>query len=308
MKANAESFPPLIVVDWGSTNFRAQLVKNGEVIAKPISHPDGIRHRAGREFDKILGEHCDAWRRDFPGVRVLMSGMIGSREGWQEVGYAQAPAGIEDLARGCVAVPSRHFDEVRLIPGVRFDEAESGTTDVMRGEETQVMGALASGRLGDSEVLCLPGTHSKWVSCRNGKIEQFRTYLTGEVFDRLSRDSLIAGDGEARVDLDSPAFGRGLALAGSDTGLLHHLFLGRTEMLTGRVSPGALPSFVSGLLVGHEIRDATRFARGAIRVIGSNPAAEATAHALHLSGIAVEKLSEDVHLAGVLAIDRIRHP
>ena len=304
MKASADPDAPLVAVDWGSTNLRAKLVKDGRIVAGPVCHPDGIRHRKGRDFDEILGAHCGAWGREFPGARVLMSGMIGSREGWQEVPYVEAPAGLESISRGGVSVASRHFEEVRLVPGVRFDDPGTGTTDVMRGEETQVMGALACLASPAEEVLCLPGTHSKWVNCREGAIVRFRTFPTGEVFDLLRNGSLIAGHGQAKVEPESPAFARGVALSGSDSGLLHHLFLGRTEMLTGRVSIEALPSLLSGMLIGHEIREAGDFAPGPVRVIGDSPVARATLRALDLLDIAASRVDDDVHLAGLLALDR----
>ncbi len=302
MKENAEvPHLTLVAVDWGSTNFRARLVIDGEVEDR-VESPDGIRHRRDRDFDDILGAHCGHWARQHPGIPVIMSGMIGSREGWREVPYVTAPAGAAEIGAGLVTVPSRHFDSVAILPGVRFDHPEGGTTDVMRGEETQVIGFLGSRvSTGTAATLCLPGTHSKWIVCRGGRIERFRTWLTGEAFDRLTHESLIAGTG-GPVDPASPAFSRGRELAGTPGGLLHHLFLGRTEMLTGRVDPSELRSLVSGLLIGHEIREALAFAEGPIHLVGDSPAAEATARALHLAGVSFDRLSVDTHLPGLLAI------
>lgn len=291
--------PPLIAIDWGSTNFRARLIAGGELLAS-FESPDGIRHREGRDFADILESHCAAWKKVHPDARVLMSGMIGSREGWVEVPYITTPASLGDLAAGIVTVDSAVFGPIGIVPGVRHDD-DSGTSDVMRGEETQVAGLLhqlpAAGA-----TLCLPGTHSKWIHCREGRIGRFRTWLTGEAFDLLTKGSLIAGSG-GEVDVESGAFARGLELSGGGGGLLHHLFLGRTEMLTGRVAAAELRSLVSGLLIGHEIRAARDFAGSdPLFLIGESPAARATAAGLRHFGLAFTTVTDDVHLRGLATI------
>ena len=233
-----------------------------------------------------------------------MSGMIGSREGWREAPYVITPAGIPDLAAKAVTVTSRTFGEIFILPGMRGDDPESGTTDVMRGEETQVAGLLST-LPSAGATLCLPGTHSKWVHCRDGRLERFRTFLTGEAFALLTRDSLIAGSGGA-PDPDGAAFARGLELSGKEGGLLHHLFLGRTEMLAGRVAAAELPSLISGLLIGHEIREALKICpEPPVYLIGDSPAARATAKALEWFGREIILVPDDVHLEGILRIARL---
>lgn len=294
---------PLIAIDWGSTNLRARLVIDGEVVAA-IDTPDGIRHRDGRDYDAILAAACGPWLAAHPGARVLMSGMIGSREGWREAPYAQAPAGIADLAARLISVDSATFGRIAIVPGVRWDPPGGDTTDVMRGEETQIAGLLA-GLPAAGAVVCLPGTHSKWVVCRHGRIERFRTWLTGEAYDLLTRGSLISGSG-GEADPASPAFARGIDLSATEGGLLHHLFLGRTEMLTGRVAAADLRSLVSGLLIGHEIREARLFSTDLpVYLAGDSPAAMATARALDLCGIPHHRVPGDPHLDGLLAIERL---
>ncbi len=290
--------PPLIAIDWGSTNFRARLVSGDEVLAS-VETNDGIRNREGRDFETILASHCAAWKKIHPEARVLMSGMIGSREGWVEVPYVATAASIRDLAAGIVMVDSTIFGPIGIVPGLRYDE--TGTTDVMRGEETQIAGLLATLPAAGA-TLCLPGTHSKWVHCRERRIERFRTWLTGEAFELLTRGSLIAGSG-GTVDVESTAFARGLELSGGDSGLLHHLFLGRTEMLTGRVAPEDLRGLISGVLVGHEIRAAREFAGShPLYLVGDSPAARATAAGLRHFGMPFTPVTADVHLLGLLAI------
>ncbi len=294
------SIAPFLFIDWGSTNLRAKLVLHERVVASRES-PDGIRHCKGRDHDEILTSLCGDWKADHPDLRVIMSGMIGSREGWREAPYVDAPAGIFDLAEKAVTVTSRSFGAIHLLPGVRRDDPETGTTDVMRGEETQVAGLLPD-LPHEETTVCLPGTHSKWVRCRDGRIGDFRTFPTGEAFALLSRDSLIAGSGGS-PDPDSPAFARGLELSGKAGGLLHHLFLGRTEMLAGRAGAADLPGLLSGILLGHEIREAMTIGSDApVYLIGDSPAARATARALEWFGRESIPVHYDVHLHGMTVI------
>ncbi|MCB1204437.1 MAG: 2-dehydro-3-deoxygalactonokinase [Verrucomicrobiae bacterium] len=294
--------PALIAVDWGSTHFRAKLIVAGKVVASTAS-ADGIRHLGGRKCEEILASHCAAWSHTHPNPEVLMSGMVGAREGWVEVPYVPAPCGLANLAAATVSVPSESFERVLIVPGVRNDETGMPATDVMRGEETQIAGLLTS-LPREGAVVCLPGTHSKWVICQDGEIRSFRTWLTGEAYERLTRESLISGDGTP-ADPGSPAFAKGLEASGAPGGLLHQLFLGRTHMLAGRLSPPDVRSFASGLLVGHELREAIDFAADLpVHLVGDSPAAEATAAALNHLGIPHVQILEDAHLNGIQAVAR----
>ena len=299
---------PLLLIDWGSTNLRAKLVVDSRV-AETRESADGIRSCRGRDFDGILESLCGDWKATHPALRVYMSGMIGSREGWLEAPYVSTPAGVRDLANKVVTVKSRTFGSIHLIPGVRRDDPDNATTDVMRGEETQVAGLL-SDLPHDGATVCLPGTHSKWVHCRDGRIESFRTFPTGEAFALLTRDSLIAGNaGGGSPDHDSPAFARGLELSGKGGGLLHHLFLGRTEMLADRVAPADLPALISGILIGHEIREAVKVCPDPpVYLIGDSAAARATAKALEWFRIESAVVRDDVHLQGMMMIAALIRP
>lgn len=300
----SRSDPPLIAVDWGSTHFRAKLVVGGEATASAAS-PDGIRHLGGRDCGGVLAEHCAAWKKTHPDARVLVSGMAGAREGWREVPYVSAPCGVEAVADAAVSVPSATFGEVFLVPGVRRDDPVAGSVDVMRGEESQAAGLLPT-LPQEGAVLCLPGTHSKWIVCREGRIETFRTWMTGEAYDRLTRESLVGGDGTPAAP-DSLAFRLGCDASSAPGGLLHQLFLARTGMLAGRLRPDEVRSFVSGLLVGHELVEARRFASGLpIHLVGDSAAVAATAAGMKHLGLSFRRESGDAHLLGLLAIARRR--
>lgn len=290
----------MIAVDWGSTNLRAKLIIEGRQ-QQCLTSRQGIKNITAGNFEETLASLCADWKESYPDLSILMSGMIGSREGWIEVPYCHTPAGLEDLANQLASIPTASLGDVLVVPGLRHD-FPNGTTDVMRGEETEIFGVLAE--VGDAAVtVCGPGTHSKWVNCQKGKIVSFRTWFTGEAFEKLTQDSLISGGGERDAGrIDDAAFIRGLEHSGRSGGLLHHLFLGRTDMLTKRVAAEYLPDLISGLLIGHEIREAKNFAEGAIQLIGNNQSVGLYARAFEHFDLPYSRWERDVHLAGMLAL------
>ncbi len=293
----------MIAIDWGSTNLRAKLVVDGEVVERRANGL-GIKNVSQGEHGKVLAELCGDWKQRHPDFAILMSGMVGSREGWVEVPYCRTPAEVGDLAVELVRLETEAMGEVCLVPGLRHDFPD-GSSDVMRGEETEVYGLLAKAGAGELTV-CAPGTHSKWVNCRGGRIVDFRTWLTGEAFEKLTQDSLISGAGrDGSEELDDEAFVRGLGLAGGAGGLLHHLFLGRTEMLTGRVAAQDLPALVSGVLLGHEIREAGKFAKGPVQLIGDKRLAKLYGRAFDYLGLPYTGWGDDLHLAGLSALQEL---
>ena len=177
--------------------------------------------------------------------------MIGSRQGWRESQALPCPAGIEDLARALTPVP---FDGARvfIVPGVTAKDGQ-GTPEFMRGEETQIAGLLPT--IGARGLICLPGTHSKWARIEDGRIASFTTHMTGEAFAALSQHTILGRlmQGDAH---DEQAFDRGIARAADAGGLLHHLFGARTLVLAGQMPETATKSYLSGLLIGHEVRAA----------------------------------------------------
>lgn len=232
----------MIAVDWGTSSLRAyRLSASGEIL-EVREAAKGILSVGRGDFPRVLDDQIAGW----PETPVLMSGMVGSRQGWVEAAYVQCPAGIEEL--------SRHLVEVRpdtwIVPGVSFID-DSGVPDVMRGEETQILGVLEF--LPDNALVCLPGTHSKWARVSAGRIVAFRTCFTGETFAVLKAHSLL---GRMMEDgpLDAGAFAEGVDRSGDEGGLLHHLFGVRTRGLFGELSAAQSGSYLSGLLVGHELR------------------------------------------------------
>ncbi len=234
----------MIGIDWGTTSFRAwRLGADGTVLGARAA-ARGILAVSDGGFAAALREQCGDWLAEGED-RVLLSGMIGSRQGWVETPYLPCPAGIEDLAAALVAVPFPGA-EIRLVPGLSARDGQD-VPEVLRGEETQIAGLdFADG------LVCLPGSHSKWVRLEAGRVAGFETYFSGETFAALRSATILGrmmGDGPT----DLAAFDRGLGRAGDPGHLLHHLFGVRTLGLGGTFAPAASASYLSGLLIGHEV-------------------------------------------------------
>ena len=232
---------------------------HGTVLEERASESGILRVEAG-DFAGTLAAAIGDWLADAPTAPVIASGMIGSRQGWMEVPYATCPAGLPELALGLGRVPGPDGRAVHIVPGALRAASGGEFPDVMRGEETQIMGDLAARPRGAARYV-LPGTHSKWAWCEEGRLVGFATYMTGELYDVLRRHSilgrLMSGDAP-----DDDAFGQGLDRARRSAGappgrLLHDLFSTRTFGLVGTLPGSALASYLSGLLIGGEILAAT---------------------------------------------------
>ncbi len=284
-----------IALDWGTSSLRAALMAPDGTVLDRVATGDGIMAANGRAFPDIFAAVAGPWLR--PGAVALASGMIGSRQGWLEAPYAACPAGLGDLAAAIVWTEAAGA-RVGFVPGLSWRD-----TDVMRGEETQVAGALA--RLGlRAGLFVLPGTHSKWAMAAGGAVTEFRTFMTGEVFATLRRHSILGrtlADGDPAFD--AGAFDDGCRRAKSSAAVLHDLFSARTEALFGRRSPGALVSYLSGLLVGEEVREALALVPAdAVTLVCSPALALPYGRALAMHGVAHQVLDGDVAFAGLHAV------
>ena len=235
----------MIGLDWGTSSLRAYRLQQRTVVERR-DRPEGITRIATGAFATVLQDVVGDWLAAGE-TRILMAGMIGSRQGWVEAPYLECPASPAALAAALTPV---QFDgaTVAIIPGLTHRD-RSGTPEVMRGEETQLAGAIA--QIGDG-LFCLPGTHSKWATVSAGAITGFNTAMTGEVFAAL-RGHTILGRMMTDGTPDEAAFLRGVTRAGTRGGLLHHLFGVRTLGLFGELGDDASASYLSGLLIGSEI-------------------------------------------------------
>jgi len=254
----------MIGVDWGTTSFRAFRVGKDGTIRDRRAGPRGILNVIDGRFADTLREEIGPWLAAGED-HVLLSGMIGSRQGWKEAPYLACPAGIAELAAGVVDV---EFDwgQVKLVPGLATDDG-NGVAEVMRGEETQVIGVLAA--MGGSGVACLPGTHSKWATVEDSRITGFTTHMTGEAYAALRGHTILG-----RMMREGPAggapFDAGVSRAAEPGGLLHHIFGARSQVLMGRLPETEAGAYLSGILVGHEVRAALAGRQGVVvHIIGS---------------------------------------
>jgi len=244
----------MIAVDWGTTNRRAwALGRHGEVLDER-GDGEGLLAVKQGAFAKSFADFTAHWLRTDRVLPVLMCGMVGSKMGWIEVPYIAAPADLARLSRNLHAVPFEGKARIAIVPGVSCEH--KGVPDVMRGEECQVLAVLAQRKLNEA-CLLLPGTHSKWVQVREGQLASFRTYMTGEIYNALTSSGTLAQLME-KGEVDNEAFLKGLERAREDgSGALSHLLFGvRTLGLFDKLPRSALASYLSGLLIGTEMKDA----------------------------------------------------
>lgn len=264
------SIPAVAAVDWGTTRLRVWLLDGaGQVLGERRSD-EGMLSAAGTGFKAVLERHLAELSApaDLP---VIISGMAGARQGWIEAPYVETPALLDAVLGAAIPVPGNARD-VRIIPGLAQRDADA--PDVMRGEETQLAG-IAELRGPGAHVVCMPGTHSKWVSVKDGAVIGFGTWMTGELYSILTQQSVLkhsVGGGSTAVVASSEAFAKGVETGLTDRAdLTSHLFGIRAGgLLLGMRSEDSAAK-LSGLLIGAEIGAAERRypAAGPVVLVGS---------------------------------------
>jgi 2-dehydro-3-deoxygalactonokinase len=288
----------LIGVDWGTTHRRAYLLDAHGALLAERSDDQGMLASQGR-FPEAFAGLLAPWPGDLP---VLMSGMVGASTGWQEAPYLDAGTPLTALAQHLVplrdAPPGRRC---AIVPGYRWRGAP-GVVDVMRGEETQLLGALALGH-GDGWYV-LPGTHSKWVRVAHGEVIELRTYMTGELFGLLSAHGTLSGmvSGAGSVP---QAFDAGLHAAAGGA-LSQTLFGCRARVVAGDMPATHARSYLSGLLIGTEWADAIGRDQAPLQqvtLIASAPLVEGYQAAAQKHGCELRVLEpREVYLAALWAL------
>ena len=251
----------LIGADWGSTGLRVFLIgAQGQVLdSRASADGSSVMNGDPAAYAAALERQAGDWLRTAPELPLLICGMAGSKHGWQEVPYAATPAEVGALLAQARPV---HLDgcgrRAFIVPGLLY-RAAGVPPDVMRGEETQIAGVLAlQPQLDEQSCIILPGTHAKWSQISHGRVTAFATHMTGELFALLSQHSVLARLMPAQPGAhDAAAFDAGV-LAARDgkagDALGHQLFAVRTLGLMEQLPSASLPDYLSGLLVGHELR------------------------------------------------------
>ncbi len=232
-----------IAVDWGTTNRRAYRLDSAGRCTDEFEDAKGVLTVPAGGFPDAVAEI----RRRLGDLPLLLAGMIGSNRGWVDAPYVPCPAGIDDLAAKLVWADER----AAIVPGVSY--VGQGRADVMRGEEVQLLGAVAAGLVDAEGFVCHPGTHNKWALMRHGTIHAFGTVMTGELFNLLKEHSILADLLQSPVDVND-AFRRGVRQAMERDMLPADLFGVRAGVLLGQAKPEEASSYVSGLLIGTDVR------------------------------------------------------
>ena len=274
------SNPKLIAVDWGTSSLRIYAVGDKRDVLEALELPQGILTVTDQGFEAGLQEALALLAVNAEEAPVILSGMIGSRQGWVEAPYVKCPATIDDLAARTVSVDNALGRAIKLVPGLET-RSSAGCPDVIRGEETQIFGALAALKIKEGRFV-LPGTHSKWVTVTDSQIESFQTYMTGEVFSAL-KEHTILGRMMFKPGNDK-AFERGVAASTEDGApgrLLNQIFATRTLGLFGEVTDEEAASYLSGLLIGSEIRDGARDHKGLLYIMAGSTLSDRYVRAAH---------------------------
>ena len=274
----------VVVVDWGTSSFRGWLMSADGTTLAESRGGEGMLHCAATGFAPVLSDHLAKLGAP-EGAPVLICGMAGARQGWVEAPYLKVPTRLDALHEGAVRIDAP--GDVRILPGIA--QADANRPDVMRGEETQLLGVTEADFTGP---VCIPGTHSKWVSIDDGRVVEFSTYMTGELFSVIAEHSILAHavDTAGPTPADSPAFREGLDTATmAPTALTASLFRLRAAQLLGFEQRADGAARLSGLLIGTELADAARRfgAPRQVRLIGTGALGRLYEMALAAQGLDV---------------------
>jgi 2-dehydro-3-deoxygalactonokinase len=286
----AEGF---IAVDWGSTNRRAYRIDASGKRVDEFEDARGVLSVESGGFPAAVAEI----RERLGDLPLLLAGMIGSNRGWVEAPYVPCPAGIDELAKALVWPSEREA----IVPGVSY--IGQGRADVMRGEEVQLLGAVAAKIVAPDALVCHPGTHNKWAMLRGAKIHIFGTVMTGELFSLLKEHSILADLLQGPVEVND-AFKQGVRHA-IDHGMLPAaLFEVRAGVLLGQAKTEDAPSYTSGLLIGTDVGIGLTWPASArVTIIGRPELTRLYAAAINEAGRdAIELDGEQCFLAGIAEI------
>lgn len=302
--AHADS---IVGINWGSSNFRAYLIAADGQVIDTLESASGITTLSREGMVDVANRVRARWPQ---AGAVYAAGMIGSNIGWIDAGYVDCPAGLRTVGAGLVPVRIGELS-LHIVPGLACVREADGAPDIMRGEETELFGLLAGDRLGDSPVIALPGTHTKWVRLHDGRVHDFMTAMSGEIHDRLSAAGLLASVVEGPGH-DGPAFRDGVGAAAAHAlGLGALLFGVRARVIRGLLPRADASAYLRGLLIGAEIADALalfpELRATTVPLVGSAPVCMLYQAALAVQGIASRPVaSADAVVRGFAGIHALR--
>ncbi|MGJ7507150.1 2-dehydro-3-deoxygalactonokinase [Variovorax sp. GT1P44] len=290
----------LVAVDWGTSSLRGALLDPDGRVVDEQSHSRGILTVKHGGFTEVFETLFAEWMRP-QGTRCLISGMAGSNQGWVEAPYCGCPAGLVEVRDKIMEIePGR----ISIVPGL--SDTHDGVPDVMRGEEVQIFGAMALTGIHDG-LFVLPGTHNKWARVKKGMVTSFRTFMTGEFYAVLSQHSILSRTIDTSAPLDEAAFLQGVTQADNGQGLLHNAFGARTLSLFDRMPARELSSYLSGILIGEELRTQSVHAAGEVVLIGTPALTQRYLLALQASGTKARTLGAEATWAGLHALHSLSH-
>lgn len=285
-----------IAVDWGSTRLRAFLCKHQahrEIQLLARSNGPGVT-KAIESFEKTLFDSIEPWCEEYGNLPIYLSGQIGSSIGWRETDYLPCPISPEQIASKCLRFEAQGH-QISIIPGLSC-LLPNQHYDLMRGEELQVLGWLGQdpeNRIGQ-HLICLPGTHTKWVFVNNGQIVMFKTAMTGELYDILVNHSILIQDKNALFNQEAFDQGAKFTLQSEAGSFVHGLFSVRSKQLFKQISAQQSTSYLSGLLIGSDVRAAINANEWDIKslnkivLIGSPNLSKSFARVLESEGVNTE--------------------
>lgn len=258
-----------IAGDWGTSSLRLWLVDSSSGKVEDSLQGEGISRIPAGQAGAIFMQLAKPWIEKYQPQQALLCGMVGSNIGWINSGYQACPMDLLAEALPLVSVTDPKLPallQINIVPGLRC-QRDGDVPDVMRGEETQLIGALAitAALCQGPQLVCLPGTHNKWVHLQDGVVSHFMTSLSGELYDLLASHSVLLRGSPGVATFDSESFAAGVSRSQQGLDLLHLLFETRSRQIAGHLSPQAAPAFLSGLIIGRDMA-------GAMQPYGNSPA------------------------------------
>ena len=295
--------PKLVAVYWGTSCVRGALINSEGLVLEKRAFPQGILQVAHGQFQNVFEQRFGDWIDTK--TLCLISGMAGSRQGWREAPYCPCPSGFEDLAQHLQWIEK---DRIGIVPGL--STWNDDTPDVMRGEEIQIFGALTTQQSQTAQFV-LPGTHSKWAHVSDGKICAFKTFMTGEFYALLSQHSILAKTCLPDAQLKKEVFIDGVMQSQKPGGLLHHAFTARSLALFEKLNPAQSSSYISGLLIGEEIKSAKAEMQGQgtpLFILGNGQLTQRYGFAMEALGLTTTALADEVTWSGLWALANHLYP